>query len=235
MKSLTKILFAALLLLGINSAFADTQDRHLSGFHALNLTSSFDVYITQGSTESVKVDAPSDIINRIITEVNGDVLTVRTKNETFNWGNWFSNNHKKIIIYVSVKDIRGISISGSSDVFFKDGLHADKLELKISGSGDVTGKLNVKDLECGISGSGDIVLAGTAQTSTVSINGSGDFKARELVTAATTIRVSGSGDATVNATQKLEARVSGSGDIRYTGGANHVSTSSSGSGDVHKF
>lgn len=233
MKSITKILFTGLLFAGINSAFADTQDRHLSGFHALQISASFDVFITQGPTESVKVDAPSDVIDRIITEVKGDVLTIRTKDGVFNWGSWFNNSHKKILIYVSVKDIHAIGISGSSDVSFKDGLRGDKFDLKISGSGDVSGKLDVKTLQVSISGSGDIKLAGSAETSTVSLSGSGDYEGRDLTTTSTAIRISGSGDASVNASQKLDAHVSGSGDISYSGHPKQVSKSTSGSGDIH--
>ena len=232
MKLLTNFLFAALLLAGTSSAFADTQDRHLTGFHAVSLTASFDVYITQGASESVKVEAPGDLMDKIVTEVDGDVLKIRTKNGTFNWGNIFNN--KKVVIHVSVKDIRSINISGSGDVFFKDGIRADKMDLRVSGSGDVWGKLNVKTLLVNVTGSGDIKLSGTAETSTVGMSGSGDFSGRDLVTATTTVRISGSGDASVNATQKLDAHVSGSGDIRYTGGAKQVSTSSTGSGDFHK-
>jgi len=233
MKSLQKVLLAALLFAGTTGAYADTQDRHLSGFHAVQISASFDVYITQGGTESVKVDAPSDVIDKIITEVDGGVLKIRTKDNIFNWGSWFNNSHKKILIYVAVKDINAVGISGSSDVFFKEGLHADKFELKISGSGDVTGKLEVKTLQVSVSGSGDIKLAGSAETSNVSLSGSGDYEARDLTTSTTAVRISGSGDASVNASQKLDAHVSGSGDINYSGHPKQVSKSTSGSGDIH--
>src|SRR5476651_2016164 len=136
MKSLTRILFAALLMAGINNAFADTQDRHLTGFHAISSSGPFDIYITQGSTESVKVEAPSDVINHIVTELKGDVLSIHDKNENFSWGNIFG--HKKIAVYVSVKDIHSIVVSGSGDVYFKEGITAPKLELNVSGSGDVS-------------------------------------------------------------------------------------------------
>jgi len=235
MKKLTTFLFAALMIAGFNSAFAEVQDRHLSGFHAISASASFDVYITQGSTESVKVEAPSDMINRIITEVNGDVLKIRTKNGNFSWGGWFNNSHKKMVVYVTVKSIHAINISGSSDVFFKEGINADKMELTVSGSGDVIGKLNAKSLETHVSGSGDIKLAGNAETSIIRMNGSGDFSGREFVTAVTMVSISGSGDATVNASQKLDARVSGSGDIRYAGNPKEVSKSTSGSGDIHRI
>lgn len=119
--------------------------------------------------------------------------------------------------------------------FFKEGLSAPKLSLSISGSGDIVGKVNVKELETRISGPGDVSLSGNAATSSVRTNGSGDFRGRDLVTETSMIHVSGSGDASVNASKRVDASVSGSGDIRYTGGATQVSSHTSGSGSVHRF
>jgi hypothetical protein len=245
MRSLTKILLAAILLSGPAYTYAKThsseetiiskiEDRHLSGFNAVNLAGSFDVYITQGSKESVKVEAPDNIIDHIITEVSGGVLKIYNKNDNgFHWGDMFGN-HKKIAVYVIAKDLNSISVSGSGDVFFKEGIHTNSLKLRVSGSGDLYGRVDVKTLESSISGSGDVKISGRADNSTVSVGGSGDFSARSLITINTAVRVSGSGDASVNASNRVDASVSGSGDIRYTGGAKSVSSSKSGSGDIER-
>jgi len=151
------------------------------------------------------------------------MLNLRIRNHTFNWGDLFGRD--RIIVYVTVKSINRLNVSGSGDVFFKNGLSANSFELRLSGSGDVMGRLNVNTLNCGISGSGDIKLSGRANSSAVNITGSGDFSARDLITTSTMIRVSGSGDAGVNASQQIDAHISGSGDIHYTGGARRVSSS----------
>ncbi|WPU95164.1 head GIN domain-containing protein [Mucilaginibacter sabulilitoris] len=245
MKLLTSLLLAAALATGaadytlaktnpvVKTIDQTTQDRHLSGFHAVDLAGSFDVYITQGSTESVKVEAPSDVIDRIITEVQGGVLKIRSKKDT-NWGGWNWGN-KKVIIYVTAKDLNSVGVTGSGDIYFKDGITTNSLKLQITGSGDMLGKVSVKTLESKISGSGDMKLSGRADESMVSVVGSGDFTARELVTVNTAVRVAGSGDAVVNASDKVEASVSGSGDIHYTGGAKNISSSKAGSGDISRL
>jgi hypothetical protein len=235
MTTLTKVLFATVVAFATLtfSAKADTQDRHLSGFNGVSVSGSFDVYLTQGTTESVKVDAPKDVIDRIMTDVQGGVLNIYNK-RGFNWHD-FTFGNKKMVVYVTVKDINRIGISGSGDVYFKEGISTNALRIHVSGSGDVIGKLNVKTLETGISGSGDVKLMGRADNSSASVSGSGDFSARDLVTISSAIHVAGSGNATVNASDRIDASVSGSGDIRYTGAAKHVSSSKSGSGDIHRM
>ena len=234
MRSLKKFILAAVLVAASAFAFAknSTEDRHITGFNAVNVAGSFDVYITQGSSESVKVDAPADIIGRIVTEVEGGTLKIYTKREEN--GNW-SWHDKKVVIYVAIKDVNAISLSGSGDVFFKDGVKATTLKLKLTGSGDISGRLSVKNLDSSIAGSGDITVTGSADNSSVSVVGSGDFTANNLVTSTTTVRVAGSGDARVNASEKIDASVIGSGDVHYTGSPKSINTSKAGSGSVSRM
>jgi hypothetical protein len=246
MKSLTKLLLIAALATGTaGHTFAkahtatiiaqNTEDRHLSGFSSVNVAGSFDVYITQGSTESVKVTAPSNVIGRIITEVEGGVLKIYTKHDSDWNSNWFGSGHKKIAIYVSAKSLNGVALAGSGDVFFKEGIRADSFKLKLSGSGDVTGSINVKTLESSLSGSGDIRISGRADNTTISVVGSGDFSGKDLVTNVTAVRVAGSGDVRINVNQKLDASVVGSGDVYYSGNVKNISSSKAGSGDISRM
>jgi hypothetical protein len=245
MRSLIRV-FAVIVLLagsGISIAkshpavkvnFSEIVDRHLSGFHAVDVAGSFDVYISQGSTESVKVEAPADIMSRIITEVDGGVLKIYNKHDTFNWGDLWGH-HKKIVVYVVARDLNSVNLSGSGDAFFKDGIRANNLKLNISGSGDMTGRVDTKNLECNITGSGDMKLSGRTESSGVTLVGSGDYTARNLLTVNCAVRVSGSGDAQVNASERIDASVSGSGDVRYTGSAKLVNSRKNGSGDISRF
>lgn len=243
MKSITKILLAAALITATAQTFAkplpnaaahsfEKQDRHLSGFSSVNIAGSFDVYITQGNIESVTVEADDDVIDKIITEVKGGSLKIYTKSTSgFNW----SGKENKRIVRVVAKDLNTISLTGSGDVFFKEGFRTQNLAVKLSGSGDITGRVDVKALESSVVGSGDVTLTGRAETSSVRVSGSGDFSGKDLLTTSTTVKVVGSGDASVNASQQVDASVAGSGDIRYTGAAKQISTSKAGSGDIHRF
>ncbi|WP_448702280.1 head GIN domain-containing protein [Mucilaginibacter sp. AW1-3] len=233
MKSLTRVLFATVVvaLINVSAKAANTDDRHLTGFNAVNLSASFDVYITQGPAESVKVEAPAEDLEHIVTEVRGGVLNIYEKSHS----SGMPLIGKKRVIYVVAKDLNSITVNGSGDVFFKSGINTKAMKIKVSGSGDITGNLTVKTLDAAISGSGDVKLAGHADGSTVLVSGSGDFSGRDLVTNNTTVKVMGSGNATVNANVKIDAAVSGSGDIRYTGATKQVAISKAGSGDVHKL
>ena len=61
------------------------------------------------------------------------------------------------------------------------------------------------------------MLSGSADELEAGINGSGDIRAAELETDKTSIRISGSGSADIQAKKELTANINGSGDVRYRG------------------
>jgi len=226
-----KILIALVLFAAGQTFAANVEDRHLSGFHAVDAAGSFDVYITQGNVESVKVDAPGDVIGNVITEVKNGTLRIHSKDK-FNWKDLFKN--KKVSVYVTVKNIDDINLSGSGNVRFQDGLKADNgdMHLHISGSGNMEGKLTARAVDASISGSGNLKLAGSTEDQNVSVSGSGNYSARDFTSSKTNVSVSGSGNASVYCNNTLNAHVSGSGSVHYNGGPKNVSKSKSGSGSV---
>src|ERR1700752_770552 len=120
MKLTTRSLLACLLInsaayiLAAPKAMAQqkTEDRHLSGFNALDVGGPFDVKLTQGQTESVRVEAPEDLMSHITTEVVDGTLKVYNKhNDMFHWGDIF--HHRKVLVYVTAKNLNSILVSGS--------------------------------------------------------------------------------------------------------------------------
>ena len=254
MKSFIKLLLATLLVAGNSYAFtkphstlqADTTfvtvDRHVSDFNSLHISGPFDVHITQGTTESVTLTAPKEILDRIVTEVNSGELKISNKHDNWGWNekSWWSDkswwrHHKKIVVHVTVKDLNSIKLSGSGSALFEEGLSVTSLKLMIRGSGNIEGKVAVKKLESSISGSGSIKLSGTAENSSISVTGSGNFSAPELITSNSAVHLSGSGGAKINANDKVDAAISGSGGVSYTGTAKIVNSKKSGSGSISRF
>src|SRR5665213_2614142 len=106
MRSLIKLLLVAILATSGSLAFAraylptnvaayEIVDRHLSGFNEVDIAGPYDVYIKQGAVESVKIEAPADMMRRILTDVNNGVLKIYTRHEMWNWG-FLWGHHQKI-------------------------------------------------------------------------------------------------------------------------------------------
>ena len=124
-----------------------SEDRDISGFSKIYISGSGNLFIEQGSEESMTIEAEDNIIPLIITEVSGDTLTIRLKKGTN------LSITKEINYYLSLKDLSAVSKSGSANISCP-GLDTDSLTVKNSGSGDfeITG-LAAKSLKISSSGS----------------------------------------------------------------------------------
>ncbi|MDI9365575.1 MAG: head GIN domain-containing protein [Flavobacterium sp.] len=205
--------------------------RTLGSFTSIGSGGSWDVIISYGTDKNVIVEADENLLPKIITEIKGDKLTIRTEN----YVNLKSKN--KIKIYVSLTKLSGISLAGSGNItgvgnFAND----DKTTFSIAGSGNIN--LNFKSIErvgISIAGSGNVILKGKTEALGVSIAGSGDAICNDLVAEDVKVSIAGSGNAKVNASNILKVSIVGSGDVYYTGDVTNISKSVAGSGKVIKL
>jgi hypothetical protein len=227
------ILFLFFAFFIVSQANAEEEQRNVPAFSKISLRIPGVLYVEQGESPRLTIEAKSSTLERIITEVRGEELIIRFENTFFFWENF---NAGSIKIYATAKEIEGLALSGSGDIRAPQGLHTRNMDLRISGSGNISlAELNAEETEVSISGSGDVHIAdgGNAKRLSISISGSGDVDASGFETKEISVRVSGSGDSRVYATEKLEIKVSGSGDVYYSGNP-EINSSVSGSGSVKK-
>ena len=227
-----RFFWIACCFLMVNMAQAQQgETRNVGSFDAIHVGSSFDVELSKGRNESVRLDISGIDLDEIKTEVNNGTLKIYRKNKGRNWS---KNIRGKI--YVTYRNLEEIRSSGSADLYCHDPLEARHFDLSVSGSGNVIlDNLKAEDLRSSISGSSDMEVAGNVGSQEVTISGSGNYDARDLDCQETRVRVSGSGNAYIVAHESLSASVSGSGNVSYKGSPEHHSTSTSGSGSVRRM
>jgi hypothetical protein len=203
-----------------------TETKEVSNFDSIALSGSGEVIITQGGGESLTVETDDNVMEHVKAEVKGGTLELGYEDGL----NLISPT--RLIFTVGVDDLSELSISGSGDIEMED-LDTNRLKMTVSGSGDVQiDNLTADEVEAKISGSGEIDLAGEAATQDVNISGSGKYRAGDLLGESVTVKISGSGDATVWATDSLDADISGSGSVDYYGRP-AINMSGSGSGNIN--
>jgi hypothetical protein len=202
------------------------EDRSTGSFTGVKVSSGVDVYLKQGDTESVTVEADENLHEYIITEVKGGVLHVYTEVGI--------RNAEKESVYVTMKDIRSLETSSAGDIVGETPVRSDELELSASSAGDIRLEVYAKEVEVDISSSGDMTLKGETEKLKADLSSAGDLKAFDLKTKDADVSVSSAGDADVNVTDKLTARASSAGDIHYMGNPSMVDAHSSSAGGIHK-
>lgn len=234
MKSLFTLLFFSLALtmnaqsqesVTGNGTIKKEKRSASNSFDEVGVSGRFKVFIKQGSTSSIEVEADENLLPYIETEINGDELRVHTKK------GYNVKPTSTIVIYVTLPKLSSLAASGASSFTGHGEMKGDKLEIALSGKTEVDMQLDYKDLEIGVSGSGNLKLTGSAAKVEVGISGSADFQAPDLKSQNMEISISGSGNAQVNVDKKLEIAISGSGRVKYKGAAS-VNQSVSGNGRV---
>ncbi len=202
------------------------RDFALSGFTAVTLTGSDDVDVKIGPSFAVHATGPSDVLDQLLIERDGDTLKIGRKPVIgFNWGG------KGAKISVTMPLITAAELTGSGGMTIDQVKTAD-FKAASTGSGDLgIAALDVQKGDLSVTGSGSINAKGKAGALAMSVMGSGDIDAKGVTASSADVSIMGSGsaNATVNGAAKVD--IMGSGDADLGAGAT-CTTSKMGSGDV---
>jgi hypothetical protein len=205
-----------------------TENKQFGDVTGVELHASFDVYISEGSPAGVRIEAEENIIPHIEMQVLNGVLNIDEED------NIRLRPRKPVKIYVTSPGYSKIQVHSSGNVIGQTKITNDtKLDLSVSGSGEMKLDVDAPEIEAKVSGSGEMHLSGDTKRIGGDVSGSGEIKAIDLKSEEADLQVSGSGSIDVYASVKLDASISGSGDVRYKGDAK-ANTHISGSGNVRK-
>jgi len=206
-----------------------TETRTVSDFLSLEIDIPSDVFLKQDSSISapiVTIEASENIMDRIETDNKGMSLVIHNKK--------CISNMKSVKIYVTVADLESVSVSGSANVSTLNAFKVNRMNLDISGSGNMVIEAVTTEMEAHSSGSGNFTLKGATDLLDIDLSGSGTVAAFDLYSQDTYCKISGSGDCDVNVSGILDVDISGSGSVNYRGEPTSVNIQSSGSGTVTK-
>ena len=200
--------------------------RKTGAFSTIRVDGSVDVDAHPGPNPGVTVRADDNIEPLVETAIEGDALVVRLRK-----GTSLRTSHEMKVV-VEFAQLAGAQQHGSGDLHIS-AVNGPKFDARITGSGDlVVDNAQVGSLAISVAGSGDVHIAGRADSADFQIAGSGDIHASDLAARRVEVKVRGSGDADVNATETLAASVAGSGDVTYGGHPHDVSRNVAGSGSI---
>jgi hypothetical protein len=200
-----------------------SETRQVPEFDKIHLKGTGKAFVTKGNIPSVEIKTDDNILPIINTEVRDGKLIVSHKD--------YNLKPTTLNYFFKVKNLNAVAVSGSADLIGDNKLVSDNFTADISGSGDMRLDLEVGYLESDISGSGSMHFSGKTDVLDASITGSGDMDALDLEAKKVSLKITGSGDCEVNASETLRVKITGSGDVKYKGSP-QISQKVTGSGKV---
>lgn len=211
-----------------------TEERSFdSVIKGLDLSIDAKVYVTQSDENKFRIEAQSNILDVLETELNGDVVKIK-----FNCN---VRKHDEIRIFAYIPETKYFEIDGSGTITAADTVYTDEIQFEIKGSGDINFAVVPTDantdtyIYSNIDGSGEIELLGKAYSHEISIQGSGEIEAYYLMSDKTSIDIEGSGTCWVYTRESLHVSIDGSGNVYYGGNPSDIVKHISGSGSVVKY
>lgn len=203
---------------------AATESRITTSFNQVKSEGAFDVHITNGNDFEIIVNAESNILPYIETDVNHKTLRIHIR------GIHDVKNQLPMEVYITTPYLEGIIQSGSG-IVASDYFTTNHFNVIISGSGSIETAVDATTVDAMISGSGNLVISGGATDAGFIVSGSGKIDANNLHLRDCSAKISGSGNMWVNAEHYLKANISGSGNVFYSG-TPEIERQLSGSGNV---
>jgi hypothetical protein len=192
------------------------ETRNVSGFTSVTLAGIGNVYLTQGGTESVRIEAEDNLIPYFDTSVQGTTLKIGLKDQYMGVS---IRPTQPVKFYVTLPKIEAITLAGSGDMLAGK-IQTDALKISLLGSGNISAdSLAVTNLDINLAGSGDITLGTvSASAANATIAGSGDIQLDALTAQKITSKTAGSGNLIVSGkVSEQSAEILGSGDYQASG------------------
>lgn len=209
------------------------QKRDVSGFNTIYLEDKIDLYITQGSTFKVEVEAGSNLQSLIKTELDGETLKIHNNNKQ----NWVRGYKHRIKVYISAPYFKYIDNHGVGTIESINTITQNEVSIRGGNTGDLKIKVNCNEINCRSHGNGNIYVSGFTKRLVGDFNGTNFLYARDLEIAEFVYINSNSiGSSYINSPNNgpMDIRLNKDGNVYYKGNPTYIDLSRIGKGNLIK-
>jgi hypothetical protein len=190
-----------------------TKDVAIQPFDQLEASGVFNVVLTQGNKESLKIEAEDNLQALFEIKNDGNKLMVDMKKDSH------FNSKKKMTVYITFKNLKSMDLKMVGNVSSEGNLNFSDLSLANKSVGSVDLALNAQKLDINNKSVGNLRLSGKAENAIIRSNSVGAIKASDLLVQTMDIDNDGVGSAEVNAVKELKVKDSFLGKVKNAGSA----------------
>ncbi|BDC99951.1 hypothetical protein PEPS_22320 [Persicobacter psychrovividus] len=199
----------------------------VKSFNELHFASAFEVFITQGKDcQMVMEGRPQDL----------DLVKIKTIDKSLSVSMQDGRHKtKKITLYFQVKDINEVQTSGACNVYSKNVLKSDNLQVRASGASKMKLELNTKNVEVRCSGASNVMLVGTTDNFIAKLSGASNVRAKDMISNQVHVSMNGASNLKIHANNSIEGNCLGASSVKFVGDPQRVLVNTSGAGSVQRL
>lgn len=227
-----------------------TTQYEYTGFIRLDISSAFDVTITQSDTYSISVTAEESISEYVSVSVAGDTLVINLTPRHLYTD--FTEGERTLEAEITMPELAKLRLDGAStatvsgfrtigtfDLVVSGASTVQKLDVRagitdfnISGASKVSGNLTATAIDFDVSGASTIDLSGTADDMTLGITGASKVRMEKFPLKLASVTLSGASTAHIKVSERLNATLSGASSLFFEGNATLGITQVSGASTI---
>lgn len=187
----------------------ETSERDMTDFEMLDISGMQQVYLKQGESYAVKIEAPSDLMPHIKTSVEGGTLKV--------WNEPCLADPEQIQIHITLPTLNSIKASGIGTIETVGTFEGDIIELEAQGATAIKMDINANALKVNIPGATTMEFTGGCELLEVNATGAATIDAKGLRASNVKVTMSGATTCSVHPIDHLDATINGMGIVEYYG------------------
>lgn len=158
----------------IGNGYTLLQYRHLDEFNSIEIRGDLSLFITQGDTMPIIIEADDNLLQYIITEVKNGTLYIHIAN------NMILKHSKGSSIFLSTPNIHSITAHNGAVVQCKKVISGNSLIINADSSSSISVNVNFKTITLNCGKASLIKLKGHANQLIINDNSSGTIDAGKL-------------------------------------------------------
>lgn len=190
-----------------------TKEVPVTSFDQLDVSGIFNLMLTQGNKEEVKVEADDNLQSLFEVKNEGSKLTIGMKKDINLKGKL------KMKVYITFKSLKSMDLKTVGNVVSETNMNFNDLGINNKSVGNVDLKLTTQKLSIQNKSVGNVTLTGKADDVTINNKGVGSLHAAGFEVQKMDIDNSGVGSAEVNAAKELKVKDSFLGKVTNKGTA----------------
>lgn len=195
-------------------------------FSGIKVSTGIDLFISQGNSNSITVEADENLHDIIITEVQNDILKIYSDKNI-----WKAKARK---VFVTVENLRLLTATSGSDVYSETIIKTDQISVAATSGADINIEINAQNVTTSATSGADIKISGTTTNHAANATSGSAIDAYNLKSENVIVKATSGADINIYASKKIEAKATSGGDVDYRGNPSVVHKKSTSGGSISK-
>ena len=204
------------------------ENRPVADFDELTFCCNLRVELMQGPTTKVRVEAESNLLPYVKTEVSGNRLRIGFRD------NVHFRSREPIVVYVTAPTVTYISGEAAGRLEMRSAFTGERLELEAGSAARISAEFSGAELRLRADSGGRIEVKGSGRTVDATASSGGSVSAHDYLAERGDADASSGGGVEISVSESLEADASSGGRVSYRGQATNVNAHTGSGGSVRK-